>query len=229
MKLSTVATSLFVGAVVALPQGSTSNDLAKGCKKVTLVYARASTEIGNMGTTNSVGPGLCKGLKANFANDVACQGVSSPAYTAGLIDNFSVKGTTASAIAEATKHFTDAATRCPQTIMVAGGFSQGTAVIFNAVGNLPDAIKKRVVGVALYGYTKNKQNGGTIPKYPKENVKVFCPASDGVCGGTLNVNLGHFSYLTGSSQREGYTFLTQKIKAAGSGAAAAAPAVEAMM
>jgi cutinase len=74
-----------------------------------------------------------------------------------------------------------------------------------------------VVGVALYGYTHNKQNGGTIPNYPKENVKVFCPASDGVCGGMLNVNTGHFSYLTGTSQKEGYTFLAEKIKAAQAG------------
>jgi cutinase len=102
--------------------------------------------------------------------------------------------------------------------------SQGTAVIFNAVSKLPPDLKSRVVGVALYGYTKNKQNKGVIPNYPPENVKVFCPSSDGVCGGKLNVNAGHFSYLTGSSQKEGYTFLTQKIKAYQPGKASAAAA-----
>lgn len=109
-------------------------------------------------------------------------------------------------------------------------FSQGTAVIFNAVGTLPENTKKRVVGVALYGYTHNKQNKGIIPNFPAENVKTFCPASDGVCGGMLNVNAGHFSYLTGSSQKEGYTFLAEKIKAAqggGGSSAAAAPAAAA--
>jgi len=86
-------------------------------------------------------------------------------------------------------------------------------VIFNTVSNLPPDLKNRVVGVALYGYTKNKQNNGGVPNYPPANVKVFCPAKDGVCGGKLNVNAGHFSYLTGSSQKEGYTFLTEKINA----------------
>jgi len=228
MKFSTTAVALFIGAAVAAPrpQGSTSNELISGgCKKVTLVYARASTEVGNMGTANSVGPGLCSGLKKLFSNDVACQGVSSPAYSAGLVDNVTPAGTTASAIAEATKHIKNAAEKCPQTTIVAGGFSQGTAVIFNAVSKLPANLKSRVVGVALYGYTHNKQNNGGIPNYPKENVKVFCPASDGVCGGLLNVNTGHFSYLTGTSQKEGYTFLAEKVKAA-QGGKSAAPSAE---
>jgi cutinase len=96
--------------------------------------------------------------------------------------------------------------------------------MFNTVSKLPPDIKSRVVGVALYGYTKNKQNKGIIPNYPPENVKVFCPASDGVCGGKLNVNAGHFTYLTGSTQKEGYTFLTEKIKAYQPGKASAAAA-----
>ncbi|KAE9988153.1 hypothetical protein EG327_003475 [Venturia inaequalis] len=229
MKFSITALAVFIAITTAAPspQGSTSNELVNGgCKKVTLVYARASTEVGNMGTPNSVGPGLCSGLKKLFAGDVACQGVSGPAYSAGLMDNVTPKGTKNSAIAEAQKHIKNAASKCPQTTIVSGGFSQGTAVIFNAVGTLPDDIMKRVVAVALYGYTHNKQNKGIIPKYPPENVKVFCPASDGVCGGKLQVNAGHFSYLGGSSQKEGYTFLAAKIKAAqsGGGSSAAAPA-----
>jgi hypothetical protein len=51
MKFSTTTVALFIGAAIAAPrpQGMTSNDLIQGgCKKVTLVYARASTEVGNM-------------------------------------------------------------------------------------------------------------------------------------------------------------------------------------
>ncbi|QDS77950.1 hypothetical protein FKW77_001513 [Venturia effusa] len=224
MKFSTFAFAIFTAGIAAIPapQGMTSNELSGACKKVTLVYARASTEVGNMGTPNSVGPGLCSGLKKLFSNDVACQGVSGPAYSAGLMDNVTPKGTTASAIAKCQEHIKTAASKCPQTTIVSGGFSQGTAVVFNAVGTLPEDIKKRVVGVALYGYTHNKQNKGIIPNYPPERVKVFCPASDGVCGGMLAVNAGHFSYLTGSSQKEGYTFLAEKIKAAQAGGGSSA-------
>lgn len=83
--------------------------------------------IGNMtdfsqGSPNSVGPGLCSGLKKLFSNDVACQGVSGPAYSAGLMDNVTPKGTTASAIAEAQKHIKSAIEKCPSTTVVAGGF-----------------------------------------------------------------------------------------------------------
>ncbi|KAF2430315.1 cutinase [Tothia fuscella] len=217
MKFSTAIVVLSASTVLARPQATVINELPGPCKKVTLVYARASTEVGNMGTPNSVGQGLCSGLKKLFPGEVACQGVSGPAYSAGLMDNVTPAGTTASAIAEATKHFKTAAEKCKSTTIVAGGFSQGTAVIFNSVSKLPADLKSRVVGVALYGYTHNKQNGGSIPNYPKENVKVFCPPSDGVCGGMLAVNAGHFSYLSGPSQKEGYTFLAEKIKAAGKG------------
>jgi cutinase len=75
-----------------------------------------------MGLATSVGPSICRGLKTMFSNDVACQGVSSPAYTAGLMDNVSIKGTSSSAIAEATKHYNTASTKCPNTLIVTGGY-----------------------------------------------------------------------------------------------------------
>jgi cutinase len=56
----------------------------------------------------SMGPAVCTGLKGKLgAGNVACQGVGG-AYSAGLMDNVSASGTTAGAIAEATKMFTEA-------------------------------------------------------------------------------------------------------------------------
>jgi len=210
----------FAGMVLAAPspQGSMSNELINGgCKGITFIWARASTETNNMGMATSVGPSICKGLKAQFRNDVACQGVGSPQYTAGLADNVSPAGTTAKAIAEATKHYNTASTKCPRTIIVTGGYSQGTAVIFNAVQRLPESLKNKIAGVVLYGYTKNKQNRSAIKGYPAEKTKVFCPKSDGVCNGGLNVNAGHFSYLANGNIKEGYNFLAARIRAAKSG------------
>jgi cutinase len=55
-------------------------------------------------------------------------------------------------------------------------------------------VKGKLAGVALFGDTRNKQDGGHIPNFPAQKSKVWCNASDGVCGGMLNVNAGHLSY-----------------------------------
>jgi cutinase len=101
---------------------NTENDILNGqCKDVSFIMARASTEPGNMG--GSMGPLVCAGLKKEYTEArVSCQGVGPP-YTAGLMDNVSLKGTTEAAIREATRMFTTAASKCPNTIIVFGGYS----------------------------------------------------------------------------------------------------------
>jgi len=225
MRLSVVAFTALLGAASAAPNPVaqiTANDLSTGaCKKVTLIFARASTEMGNMGS--SMGPATCSGLKQKFSNNVACQGVGG-AYSAGLADNVMPAGTSAGAIAEATKLFNSAASKCPQTVIVAGGYSQGTAVMMNAISKLPENVKSKVAGVVLFGYTKNAQTKSSIPNYPKERVKVLCSSGDGVCGGALMVTMGHFSYMADGSGPQAVNFLTQRINGGGGGGAAAGPA-----
>jgi cutinase len=67
--------------------------------------------------------------------------------------------------------------------------------MMNAVKESPKNVQDRIVGVVLFGYTKNKQTNSGIPGYPKNRVAVYCSKGDGVCKGTLSVTGGHFSYM----------------------------------
>jgi cutinase len=69
-----------------------------------------------------MGPAVCSGLKQKLgAGSVACQGVGG-AYSAGLMDNVSAKGTSEAAIKEAQAMFNLAQSKCPQSTIVAGGY-----------------------------------------------------------------------------------------------------------
>ena len=82
---------------------------------------------------------------------------------------------------------------------MAGGYSQGTAVMSNSVSELSATIRDQIKGVVLFGYTKNLQNSGKIPNFPAEKTKVYCNISDAVCYGTLYIAPAHFLYTTDSS------------------------------
>ncbi|KAK3061789.1 hypothetical protein LTS18_005427 [Coniosporium uncinatum] len=215
-----VALAGFAVATPTHPEArqATANDLSGPCKQVTLIFARASTEPGNMGA--SMGPAVCSGLKRRYRNQVACQGVGG-AYRAGLADNVTPKGTTQGAISEASRLFSQAASKCADTKIVAGGYSQGTAVMLNAIQAVPADVRDRILGVVLFGYTKNGQTRGSIPGYPQDRVKVFCSRSDGVCGGALAVTAGHFSYVADGSGPQAVSFLAQRIDSGNTGVASA--------
>ncbi|KAF7191118.1 putative cutinase 3 [Pseudocercospora fuligena] len=196
-------------------QSATSNELQNGaCRQVTFIFARGSTESGNMGIT--VGPQTCSGLKRSLGStNVACQGIGG-AYDASLGDNALPRGTSSAAIAEASRLFRLANTKCPDTIVVTGGYSQGAALVAASLSDLSQqapAVAGQVAGAILYGYTRNEQNGGRIPNYPTERTKVFCAMGDLVCEGTLIVLAPHLSY--GDDVDEAVDFLAQRIEAAG--------------
>jgi Cutinase len=138
-------------------------------------------------------------------------------YAASLLTNISPQRTDQTAISEGVKAFNKANTACPNAKIIAGGYSQGAAVMHNVISkSLPAEIKNKIVGVALFGDTRNKQDSGHIPNFPNDKSRVWCNDNDGVCGGGLNVNAGHLSY-SATSITEAANWLVGKMRSGGSG------------
>ncbi|KAI0015815.1 cutinase [Xylariomycetidae sp. FL0641] len=162
------------------------------CPEVILIYARGSIEPGNMGLL--AGPELAIALQVIYGDSALwVQGVGG-AYDGDLAANFLPKGTSQAAIDEAVRLFEKAHSKCPETPVVAGGYSQGTAVMAGAIASLPPALQDQVKGVVLFGYTENEQNGGAIPGFPPAKTQVYCATLDVVCNGALFVLPSHFLY-----------------------------------
>lgn len=114
----TLFLTLFTTALSAPIQsrGLVSNDLLNGpCKAVTVIFARGTTELGNIGAV--VGPELDVALNSRLGNNVAFQGVDYPASIAGFLIGGSPEGadTLASLV-------NTAATKCPSTQIVLSGY-----------------------------------------------------------------------------------------------------------
>lgn len=100
--------------------------------------------------------------------------------------------------------------KCPDAAVVAGGYSQGTAVMAGSLGELEAGVQDQVKGVVLFGYTKNQQNDEQIPGYPVDRTKIFCNTGDAVCRGSLSVQPAHFAY-TRAARGEAPEFLISQI------------------
>ena len=96
-----LAVLVTVGVAVALPQdlsarqlgGDTQNQLTDGtgCRAVTVLFARGTTETGNVGTLT--GPPFFQALSSSVgANNLAVQGVDYPADIPGFLAGGDAQG-----------------------------------------------------------------------------------------------------------------------------------------
>ncbi|KAF2011084.1 carbohydrate esterase family 5 protein [Aaosphaeria arxii CBS 175.79] len=197
LSLASLAIAIPVDVVSPRQSSSTTRtELESGsssaCPKAIFIYARGSTEAGNMG--DGEGILVADKLEARYgAANVWVQGVGGP-YSADLISNLLPKGTSDAAINEAVRLFNLARSKCPNAAITAGGYSQGTAVIAGAISTLSSAVSNQVKGVVFFGYTRNKQNNGAIPNFSSSKLQVYCESGDLVCDGTLVITPAHFEY-----------------------------------
>jgi len=190
----------------AATTGIISNEFTEfGCRPVVFIFARGSTELGNMGTV--VGPQVSDGLKSALgATNVATEGVD---YAALLSTNNLSTGSSDLAGIQEMADLLKAAAACPNTKVVAGGYSQGAALTHRSIENLPSSVKDKIVGVVTFGDTQNAQDNGAIPNFPSNKLKIFCNVGDLVCARTLIITAAHLTY--GADADEAADFLLSKI------------------
>lgn len=151
----------------------------------------------------SVGPLLASALKSRLGQSrVWVQGVGGQ-YGATLMDNAWPAGSSEAAIRETTRLFTLASTKCPEARILAVALpanSQGAAVVAAGISRLDESTRAKIAGTVLFGYTKNLQNHGQIPNYPRDRLKVYCNPGDMVCTGSLFITAAHLGYAPAAAQ-----------------------------
>lgn len=156
-----------------------------------------------------VGPQTCRGLKDELNGDVICQGVGTlDGYAADLPSNFLPQNTNSRAIDGAVGLIQQAATKCAGANILLAGYSQGSAVMNNAIQALDATTQASVAGVVMFGYTRNAQDNGGVPGFDSAKVKVFCATGDLVCRNTLTITPAHLTY--GINADEAAQFLAQR-------------------
>jgi len=163
------------------------NELLDGspCKALTLIFARGTTELGNMGSV--VGPPFATALVADIGvSNVAVQGVTYPASIAGFEEGGDPAGsaTMASLVALAIK-------QCPETKIVVSGYSQGAQLVHNAAAQLSSSETAKVAAIVVFG---DPDDGKPVGSIPASKVLTFCAVGDDICLGGSIVLPPHLSY-----------------------------------
>ncbi|PYH42560.1 cutinase-domain-containing protein [Aspergillus saccharolyticus JOP 1030-1] len=165
----------------ATTDSSTANDVTDntGCKELTFIFARGTSETGNMGTI--VGPEVAADLQSLTSNNVAVQGVDYAADWAGNESMGAEGGPTMASLVK------QAISQCPNTIVVVGGYSQGAMVVHNAASSLSSG---EIQAAVLFG---DPLKAESIDNLSSSKVKEFCATGDPVCENGSDVS-AHLSY-----------------------------------
>ncbi|KAI1407882.1 carbohydrate esterase family 5 protein [Hypoxylon sp. FL1857] len=171
--------------------GTTANEfLDGGCRDVIFIFARGSTQDGNVG--DDPGPQTIDQLKAALGTDtVAAQGVDYPAL---LVDNLREGGCDPEDADNMRALITQAATQCPSSKLVVSGYSQGAALVHRSVESASTSVKNSIYAIVTFGDTQKAQDGGQVPNFDPSKTLILCHDGDKVCDGTLIVTDAHLGY-----------------------------------
>ncbi|EHK97646.1 alpha/beta-Hydrolase [Glarea lozoyensis ATCC 20868] len=152
---------------------TTYNELGNTCKPYTVIFARGTTEPGNVGIL--VGPPFLKALDmAAGAANVVVQGVNNyAADVQGYLAGGDAKGS-----ADMAAKITTLKAKCPNTKLITAGYSQGGQIIHNAAKLLPAATAQWISKVIIFGDPYSKQPVANVAESKR---KTFCNAGDNIC------------------------------------------------
>ncbi|KAF9699143.1 hypothetical protein EKO04_002728 [Ascochyta lentis] len=153
--------------------GSSENGVKDGncCTDMTVIFARGTGEMGNMGTIS--GPPMVKAIRSKLGADrVTVQGVD---YAASAAGNANLGADGGKVMAE---YVQQALKQCPSTKVIVSGYSQGGMVVHNAFSNGVSA--SNVAGAIMFGDPLKRQ---ALPGLSTDKVKQFCGTADQICGG----------------------------------------------
>lgn len=123
---------------------------------------------------------------------VATQGVPYSAVTAG---NFYPGGSYPNDTAVYVNLINEAASECPSSKIVVTGYSQGAALVVNAIQNLTTTVKSQIAAAVCFGDTQQYQDGGMIPSFSTDRTALYCNTGDVICeNGILVVTTAHSNY-----------------------------------
>lgn len=121
-----------------------------GCRDVILIFARGSTQDGNIGGT--VGPALVDQVKQLYGDArVAAEGVD---YPATLLANLYPGGAEPQDADTMRKLIELAASTCPNAKLIVSGYSQGAALTHRSVEKLSQPILDRINVIVTFGDTQ---------------------------------------------------------------------------
>jgi len=164
---------------------TTYNQLGGTCTAYTVIFARGTTEPGNVGIL--VGPPFFDALRSSVGTSaLTIQGVND--YSAS-VDGY-LEGGDPAGSAEMAVQIEAAYKACPNTKLVASGYSQGGQIVHNAIGLLPATVAAWISKVVIFG---DPDDGQALPNVPASKVDVYCHVGDDIC---LNGDLILPAHLT---------------------------------
>jgi cutinase len=218
-----VTTSALLSLPIGIPSAS-----ADPCADVEVVFARGTFEPAGIGAT---GQAFVDSLRSRVGGKSV--GVYPVNYPASL--DFA---TAALGVIDASNHVRDMASRCPNTKMVLGGYSQGAAVIgyitedavppgftlpAGITGPMPPEAANHVAAVALFGKPSNgflqtintAAPPITIGRLYSAKAIDLCIPEDPICAPAGNDNGAHGLYTVNGMADQAADFAAQRLLSSG--------------